>query len=68
MHLEEIYNDLFMNDLSRTSLDGLWTLRNTNHTQMGGSDIERRYQRRWDVNILADYYWMLKLEAGNRKR
>lgn len=33
-------------------------------------DIERRYQGRWDVNMLADYCWMLKRETknGNRKR
>ncbi|GBL79247.1 hypothetical protein AVEN_92469-1 [Araneus ventricosus] len=26
-------------------------------------DIERRYQGRWDVNMLADYYWMLRRET-----
>ncbi|GBO03257.1 hypothetical protein AVEN_24562-1 [Araneus ventricosus] len=33
-------------------------------------DIERRYQGRWDVNMLADYCWMLrrKAEDGKRKR
>lgn len=33
-------------------------------------DFERRYQGRWDVNMLADYCWMLKRETknGNRKR
>ena len=33
-------------------------------------DIERRYQERWDVTMLADYYWMLKREIkeGNQKR
>ncbi|GBM70538.1 hypothetical protein AVEN_47654-1 [Araneus ventricosus] len=33
-------------------------------------DIERRYQGRWDVNMLADYCWMLrrKTEVGKRKR
>ncbi|GBL83795.1 hypothetical protein AVEN_132680-1 [Araneus ventricosus] len=34
------------------------------------SDIERRYQGRWDVNMLADYCWMLRRETedGKRKR
>ncbi|GBO44297.1 hypothetical protein AVEN_83804-1 [Araneus ventricosus] len=33
-------------------------------------DIERRYQGRWDVNMLADYCWMLRPETedGNLKR
>lgn len=33
-------------------------------------DIERRYQGRWDVTMLADYCWLLKRETedGNRKR
>lgn len=33
-------------------------------------DIERRYQGRWDVSMLADYCWMLKRETkeGNQKR
>lgn len=31
-------------------------------------DIERRYQGRWDVNMLADYCWMLKRETENGKR
>ncbi|GBL84400.1 hypothetical protein AVEN_117167-1 [Araneus ventricosus] len=33
-------------------------------------DIERRYQGRWDVNMLADYCWMLRRETedGKRKR
>ncbi|GBN14284.1 hypothetical protein AVEN_43807-1 [Araneus ventricosus] len=33
-------------------------------------DIERRYQGRWDVNMLADYCWMLRQETedGKRKR
>ncbi|GBN00049.1 hypothetical protein AVEN_192955-1 [Araneus ventricosus] len=33
-------------------------------------DIERRYQGRWDVDMLADYCWMLRLETedGKRKR
>ncbi|GBM88849.1 hypothetical protein AVEN_178442-1 [Araneus ventricosus] len=26
-------------------------------------DIERRYQGRWDVNMLADYCWMLRRET-----
>ena len=32
-------------------------------------DIERWYQGRWDVKMLADYSWMLKRETkeGNRK-
>ncbi|GFS60199.1 uncharacterized protein TNCV_2827061 [Trichonephila clavipes] len=25
-------------------------------------EMERRYQRRWDVNMMADYCWMLKRE------
>ena len=24
------------------------------------NEMERRYQGRWDVNMLADYCWMLK--------
>ncbi|GBM84783.1 hypothetical protein AVEN_121909-1 [Araneus ventricosus] len=33
-------------------------------------DIERRYQGRWDVNMLAVYCWMLRRETedGKRKR
>lgn len=33
-------------------------------------DFERRYQGKWDVNMLADYCWMLNRETkeGNRKR
>ncbi|GBO23414.1 hypothetical protein AVEN_55237-1 [Araneus ventricosus] len=33
-------------------------------------DIERRYQGRWDVNMLADHCWMLRrdTEDGKRKR
>ncbi|QQP58204.1 Uncharacterized protein FKW44_003445, partial [Caligus rogercresseyi] len=33
-------------------------------------DIERRYQGRWDVTMLADYCWLLKRETEdeNRKR
>lgn len=36
-------------------------------------DIERRYQGRWNVSMLADYCWMLKRETketkeGNQKR
>ncbi|GBN50611.1 hypothetical protein AVEN_182956-1 [Araneus ventricosus] len=33
-------------------------------------DIERQYQGRWDVNMLADYCWMLRreTEVGKRKR
>lgn len=31
-------------------------------------DIERRYQGRWDVNMLADYCWMLKRETEDGKR
>ncbi|GBL75907.1 hypothetical protein AVEN_234246-1 [Araneus ventricosus] len=33
-------------------------------------DIERRYQVRWDVNMLSDYCWMLSRETedGKRKR
>ncbi|GBL96009.1 hypothetical protein AVEN_199970-1 [Araneus ventricosus] len=32
--------------------------------------IERRYQGRWDVNMLADYCWLLRRETvdGKRKR
>ncbi|GBM13695.1 hypothetical protein AVEN_148213-1 [Araneus ventricosus] len=31
-------------------------------------DIERRYQGRWDVNMLADYCWMLRRETEDSKR
>ncbi|GBM58594.1 hypothetical protein AVEN_166985-1 [Araneus ventricosus] len=33
-------------------------------------DFERRYQGRWDVNVLADYCWMLRRETedGKQKR
>ncbi|GBO36245.1 hypothetical protein AVEN_242479-1 [Araneus ventricosus] len=31
-------------------------------------DIERRYQRRWDVNMLADYCWLLRRETEDSKR
>ncbi|GBM66871.1 hypothetical protein AVEN_213365-1 [Araneus ventricosus] len=31
-------------------------------------DIERRYQGRWGVNMLADYCWMLRRETENGKR
>ncbi|KAL4709024.1 hypothetical protein ACJJTC_005885 [Scirpophaga incertulas] len=33
-------------------------------------DIERRYQGRWDVSMLADFCWMLKRDTkeGNQKR
>lgn len=31
-------------------------------------DIERRYQGRWNVNMLADYCWMLKRDTTNEKR
>ncbi|GBM64140.1 hypothetical protein AVEN_227287-1 [Araneus ventricosus] len=33
-------------------------------------DIERRYQVRWNVNMPADYCWMLRRETedGKRKR
>ncbi|GBN74415.1 hypothetical protein AVEN_219037-1 [Araneus ventricosus] len=33
-------------------------------------DIERRYQGRWDVNMLADYCWIIirETEDGKRKR
>jgi hypothetical protein len=34
-------------------------------------EIERRYQRRWYINMLTDYCWMLKREfpgsTGRRK-
>lgn len=30
--------------------------------------IKRRYQGRWDVNILADYCWMLRWETQDGKR
>ncbi|GBN66764.1 hypothetical protein AVEN_52333-1 [Araneus ventricosus] len=26
-------------------------------------DVERRYQGKWDVNMLADYCWMLRRET-----
>ncbi|KAJ8723247.1 hypothetical protein PYW08_003159 [Mythimna loreyi] len=31
-------------------------------------DIERRYQGRWDVTMLADYCWLLKRETENKNR
>ncbi|GBN34858.1 hypothetical protein AVEN_254848-1 [Araneus ventricosus] len=33
-------------------------------------NIERRYQGRWDIDLLADYCWMLRRETedGKRKR
>ncbi|GBN54674.1 hypothetical protein AVEN_155206-1 [Araneus ventricosus] len=38
--------------------------------EQGVRDFERRYQGRWDVNMLADYCWMRrqKTEDGKRKR
>ncbi|GBN57740.1 hypothetical protein AVEN_255026-1 [Araneus ventricosus] len=34
------------------------------------SDIERTYQGRWNINMLADYCWLLmrETEDGKRKR
>ncbi|GBN74833.1 hypothetical protein AVEN_137483-1 [Araneus ventricosus] len=34
----------------------------------GVRDIERRYQGRWDVNMLADYCWILRQETEVSKR
>ncbi|GBO06476.1 hypothetical protein AVEN_130197-1 [Araneus ventricosus] len=31
-------------------------------------DIERRYQGKWAVNMLADYCWMLRRETEDSKR
>jgi hypothetical protein len=31
------------------------------HTDV--KETERRYQGRWNINILADYWWMLKQEV-----
>ncbi|PNF41332.1 hypothetical protein B7P43_G16974 [Cryptotermes secundus] len=31
-------------------------------------DIKRRYQGRWNANMLADYCWMIKWETENGKR
>ncbi|GBL75009.1 hypothetical protein AVEN_219880-1 [Araneus ventricosus] len=31
-------------------------------------DIERRYQGRWDIDMLADYCWMLRWETEDSKR
>ncbi|GBL96573.1 hypothetical protein AVEN_207759-1 [Araneus ventricosus] len=31
-------------------------------------DIKRRYQGRWDVNMLADHCWMLRWETEDGKR
>ncbi|GBL94378.1 hypothetical protein AVEN_7352-1 [Araneus ventricosus] len=31
-------------------------------------DIERRHQERWDVNMLADYCWMLRPETEDSMR
>lgn len=31
-------------------------------------DIERRYQGRWNANILVDYCWMIKREKENGKQ
>jgi hypothetical protein len=29
--------------------------------------MEERYQGRWDVNMLADYYWCLKRDVPDVK-
>ncbi|GBM40050.1 hypothetical protein AVEN_81265-1 [Araneus ventricosus] len=31
-------------------------------------DIERRHQGQWDINMLADYCWMLRRETEEGKR
>lgn len=35
---------------------------------MDVSDIDRGYQGRLEVNMFADYYWMVRREIDNEKR
>ncbi|GBL85452.1 hypothetical protein AVEN_34633-1 [Araneus ventricosus] len=62
VHFLHFHNDCFPESL------GAYSEEQGERFHQDVRDIERRYQGRWDVNLLDDYCWMLRRETGLGKR